>query len=254
MVGFNSLGIRYRSNKIPHLSQPEVEDLALTLIKGYNPDLLMNPQELNVDDFAEFFLELEIEYHYLSHNRCYYGMFVFNDSDSIPVYNPSDNSVRSLTNVQDTILLDCSLTEERNENLRKFTLIHECAHSILHRPYFSRCEDQLTLFEMNDLDNNKSHIPLPATMTTSYNGKGPRNFQSDHDWIEWQANSLASCLLMNNSSLSHLLQDYNLENCSALQKAVIINEISDTYEVSYDAARVRFEVFSRDYSNRGSLF
>ncbi|WP_153832191.1 ImmA/IrrE family metallo-endopeptidase [Fundicoccus ignavus] len=145
------------------------------------------------------------------------------------------------------------MTEDRSEYLRRFTLIHECAHSILHRPYFSRCDNQLTLFELEDA-NDRSHAPLTAAMTSSYNGKGPRNFQSDHDWIEWQANSLASCLLMNKSSLSNLLEDYDLEDCSSLQKAVIVNQISDTYEVSYDAARVRFERFTRDYLNEGSLF
>ncbi|MRJ47109.1 hypothetical protein [Fundicoccus ignavus] len=93
MVGFNTLGIRYRNNKVPQLSQPDIEELALILINRYNSDLLIDPQGLDVDDFTEFFLELEIEYHYLSHNRCYFGMFVFNDSDNIPVYYPSDNSV-----------------------------------------------------------------------------------------------------------------------------------------------------------------
>lgn len=252
MRGLNSLGIRYRNNNVPIISQPEVEDLASSLLEKYNPDLLLTPQKLDVDDFTEFFLELEIEYHYLSHNRCYFGMFVFNESDNIPIYNPYDNSVRSLTNVQDTILLDSSLAEDQNENLRRFTLIHECSHSLLHRPYFSRSVDQLTLFEFDELDN-KSHAPLPAAMASN-NENGPRILESDHDWIEWQANSLASSLLMNKSSMSILLEEYNLENCSNLQKAIIINEVSDTYEVSYDAARVRFERFTKDYLNTGSLF
>lgn len=144
------------------------------------------------------------------------------------------------------------MTEDRSEYLRRFTLNHECAHSILQNLIFTRCNNQLTLFELEDV-NDRSHAPLTAAMTSSNNGKCPRNFQSDLYWIKWQTNSLSSCLLMNNSSFSQLLQDYNLENCSALQKVVFINEISDTYEVSFDAARVRFEIFSRDYSNRGSL-
>lgn len=38
MVGFNTLGIRYRNNKVSQLSQPDIEELALILINRYNSD------------------------------------------------------------------------------------------------------------------------------------------------------------------------------------------------------------------------
>ncbi len=254
MLNRFSMGLKYKKNNVPILSQLEIEYLAKLLIQEYNSELLTTPKALDVDDFTEFFLELDIEYHHLSNNNCYFGMYVFNDSDRIPVYYPWDNTVRELTNKERTILLDSDFDGTHNEKLRRFTLLHECSHALLHRRYFERTDEQLALFDFNDVVEGPEIQMHAAFVSQPVQGQvGRRKLETDHDWIEWQANTLASCLLMNETVMLLYLDQYDVNNLGSLKRIVLEHSIATQFDVSYEAAKVRLDVILSNHFSKGAL-
>ncbi|QJB41712.1 ImmA/IrrE family metallo-endopeptidase [Chitinophaga oryzae] len=75
------------------------------------------------------------------------------------------------------ILIDSELAS--NEKRFNFTLAHEIGHWLLHR-------------NVKILGNRSDIITDDSTII----GNGPRKLHTDYDWMEWQANYLASSLLM----------------------------------------------------------
>ncbi|WP_242237557.1 hypothetical protein, partial [Streptococcus acidominimus] len=57
-----------KKNNIPILSREDIRFLAEILIEDYCPELLEYPGKLNVDEFMEYYLNLDVEVHELSHN------------------------------------------------------------------------------------------------------------------------------------------------------------------------------------------
>ncbi|MHA6647236.1 ImmA/IrrE family metallo-endopeptidase [Aerococcus urinae] len=231
----------YRTNNVPVLSFKEIEQLAVDIISDYDLKYLKEPQSFDVDDFIEFYLGCDIEIVHLSHNHCYFGRYVFNEGEDVPIYYPETNKVYALQTDPNTILLDAYLTETpEREHLRRFTLMHEGGHGVTHQRYYKGIDKQLTLFDMDDYGE-----PQASSTSNSILGYGKkRTLKTDEDWLEYQANSFASCMLMNRMALEILLNRYSYSlKTSTLQRVFIIDEISKTFEVSYEAAEVRLDKF-----------
>lgn len=58
---------RCRSNGVPILSHEDIESDAEMFIRDFDPDVLNNPKEVNIEEFAEFYLGLTPEYNNLTH-------------------------------------------------------------------------------------------------------------------------------------------------------------------------------------------
>jgi Zn-dependent peptidase ImmA (M78 family) len=102
---------------------------------------------------------------------------------------PSENNGDSeITVTQDTVFLDTSLLEAKNEHSRQFTFAHECAHHILAR-----------------LEEKRAGIHYRSRFDAS-RPYTARELKTVGDWCEWQANALAAVLLIPKSSLSPYLK------------------------------------------------
>lgn len=75
------------------------------------------------------------------------------------------------------ILIDCSLQEDTE--VFNFTLAHEIGHLVLHRNL------KIEKSDSNEISDTKIDLVT-----------GKKNFTTARDWIEWQANRFAECLLM----------------------------------------------------------
>ena len=124
--------------------------------------------------------------------------------------------------------------EDGNENLRRFTLAHECEHGFLHRRYFSIDEQQTTFLDEKPQFIACRRIDMGGT---TYNRK--RKIVSLNDKLEWQANTFASCILMNREALTYYLAEAGLVHANIND---IIYGISDHFGVSKAAAEVRLKV------------
>lgn len=241
----------HKKDNVPVLSLSNIEDLTSMIVADYNSELLETPTPFDVDDFIEFYLEYNIEEVHLSKNQCYLGRCVFNDSDVIPIYLPEKDDVTWLTNRSKTILLDARLSEQPNMNhLRRFTLMHEAGHAVQHQKYYSDTQNQLALFDVDDYTSenlNKNASSRPENVLTF--GEG-RRLVTEEDWLEYQANTFASYMLMNKRSFSKFLENQSYsKSCSRLQRLLIIQEISSVYQVSNDAAAIRLSIHDKQLEN-----
>lgn len=162
--------LRYKKDNVPVLKVVEISEIAKTIIRDYDNSLLTNPGPLNVDDFVEFYLGYDIEEVYLSNDLCYYGRCVFYDEEVIPIYLPDEGKHDYIWDRSETILIDAQLSENpTKENLRRFTLMHEAGHAILHPRYYQNNGDQLILFETEEFEEeNRSKASSTAEIISDY--------------------------------------------------------------------------------------
>lgn len=226
------VNLTLRNNNVPILGTEAIEKVTIDILKQYKPELLTEANALDIDDFTEFFLGYSVDPQYLSHNGCYLGRAVFEDKD-IFIYDKESNSVKLLNFKGNTIILDNSLYESNSyENVRRFTLAHECGHLLLHKKYFKQNEYIM-------LNRGKY---LRACKTVGSNGK--RKLVTDNDWLEWQANTFSSCLLMNRNAVFHFIVNlgYSLENISTDDIDSLTVLLAEKFQVSKEAAKVRLNM------------
>lgn len=226
------VNLRLGENFVPILGIETIEKVTIDIIKLYKPELLIEANALDIDDFTEFFLGYSVDPQYLSHNGCYLGRAVFEDKD-IFIYDKESNSVKLLNFKGNTIILDTSLYESSSyENLRRFTLGHECAHLLLHKKYFEQNEQTM-------LNRGKY---LRACKKESFNEK--RKLVTDNDWLEWQANTFSSCLLMNRQAVLNFIEKlgYSLDSLTTEHITILSGYVAEKFKVSNIAAKVRLNM------------
>ena len=69
--------IRRKRSGAPVLRRDEIDAITERMLMDYDPKLLTDPQELDVDAFAQNYLGAHQSYEYLSHCGVYLGMTVF---------------------------------------------------------------------------------------------------------------------------------------------------------------------------------
>lgn len=80
--------LKKKRNGIPIMSNSEIDAHAEEYLKDYNPSALKIPQPIDMDDFAEFYLNLTLDYVYLSHCGFILGRMVLQEVERISVYMP----------------------------------------------------------------------------------------------------------------------------------------------------------------------
>ena len=158
-------------------------------------------------------------------------MTVFTDTDRVPVFNPDRWEAKYIPVKAGTVIIDNILLEENQEHRYRFTCGHEAAHSILHAEYFEAQAKKA------QLSGNGVQMVQCRRSTAQY-GKGCRA-KTDSDWLEWQANQLASAILMPKSMVIAKVREAKRiyrNNVNAPMQAV-----AETFNVSNDAAFYRLQ-------------
>ena len=55
------------STMVPILSRAQIEEMAVEILKEFNPDQLEKPQPMDVDRFLEQYLGVDIDFKFLTH-------------------------------------------------------------------------------------------------------------------------------------------------------------------------------------------
>lgn len=251
MRKIDTTDIIFSRHGAPIMNKEQLEIFTQRLIREFDPTLLIEPKKFDVDKFVEIFLDLNLEYAFLSHNECYLGRTVFSNNEEIIVYIPEKNSVEIRTNREDTIFLDSRLEDVGKEGQRDFTLAHECMHAMLHKDFYTRNHPN----QMNMFTNDKVETIGPFRKN-DYNNLGnsnPTKFWTQVDFLEWQANSGASMLSMNRQAMEIFLKSicfkYSSDN---YLNSDAINKISEQFGVSKSSAAVRLK--SLGYLNNSFSF
>lgn len=188
----------YSGSSIPALCKPELEYLAEEQMKAFARFEGKDDPDFKVWKFAAFFLGKKVGFEWLSNTGAILGLSSFLDGTSVPVFDPDGNTVVYRELEGDTILLSKEL-EHPFVSLGKprFTLMHECAHHLLHAGYYKRLAatgggKQVACSIQRDSD---------MTLVT------PKAQWTDDERMEWQANYFASALLMPESRVERIMKD-----------------------------------------------
>ncbi len=189
------------TSAIPSIGKPELEYLAEEQMKAFARFNGKDDLDFKVWKFAAYFLRKKVSFEWLSNDGCILGLSSFVDGTPIPVYDPEEHTVKWKDLEADTILLSKDL-ENPFVCLSKprFTLMHECAHHLLHTGYFRH---------KSTLDARKA-IAFSVQKDKGEAFSASKQPWTDDDRLEWQANYFASALLMPESRVKWALQKYHL--------------------------------------------
>lgn len=201
------------------MSKRQLENYGECVLSEFSPDVLQTPQPTNIDNLITDYMGFNFEYQYLSNNGVYLGVTVFDDTDTLPIYNPELNRAEFLSVKRDTIIIEGTLAENPAlEHRERFTEGHEASHGLVHHEYY-RQRAQFAGFSNTGDSYSKPCFPDLSGVDT--NG---RRLQGEA-WLEWQANYLASVLLMPKGK-----RNWHSD---------LISTMVEVYNVSKNAARVR---------------
>lgn len=248
-----------KPNGLPVLSKQRLEEFADIHTHWFTEANGTKDPKFSAWEFATEYLRKKVSYEWLSNDGSILGASSFVDNTPIPVYNPETDKVRRQAMGKGTILLDWRLdsTEEMQAKRARFTLMHECAHHLLHQAYYSR----LALSE----DGAKVAYSVQRNEATRISFSGNETPWSDEQWLEWQANYLAGALLMPTDRLNSMLRDtclleeYRLQSRSARTEIgafdFLAMRLAGEFGVNRPTARIRLEQsgfqrqkFAPDYS------
>ena len=174
-----------KANGMFILGKYDMDDIAYMVLREYMPSALESPETVDIIKLAEGAFYLTIRNEILQ--KPVLAITAFDDIEDIAdIANVFHSSViQSLPT--GTVLVDARLKSPENRRRRRYTIAHEVAHWILHRTYFSPTNQKYHFREQR--------APYIACRVFDIEHI-QRYINSDKGWVEWQANSLASALLM----------------------------------------------------------
>lgn len=273
--------LSYSSTGIPILSRDQIEQITERYLKEYSPDMLARPQKIDVEKLAQEYMKFGTDFKCLSSDKRTLGMFIFEASDWIAVYDEETKSARYVPERENTIVIDNQLLEAGQEGRYRFTFAHELGHGVLHRmvlkqPQADQYQEYLSLFfedyaspadrkkagaNEEALGENKSTAPGAIHMfRCSFFNRAidnkPQSQWGDEDWLEWQADAFSSAILMPSAMVKtvaeetgRLIKDSNdlqWNSFDGISRQItraerVGNEISRVFGVSRSAAFVRMK-------------
>ena len=226
---------KFRMDKcrVPILSKTDIDSLGEAYIRDFSPKVLDDPSPVDIDRFACYYLGLTQDFAWLSNDGRYLGMTVFNDTNRVIVYLPEKNEADYMSVRAGTVIIDNTLLEEGKEGRYRFTMGHETGHSIFHSAYYAYDPNQLSMFDTPAAPM----VQCRVDGTHNLRQKAPKLW-TPSERMEWQANRMASALLMPRSAVHKLVRSLPMEKGIDHDIAAIL-AVSDTFNVSNEAAQYR---------------
>lgn len=242
---------RSNSNGVPIISKRDIEYFAEVIIKDYNPSMLEVPTILDIEDFTEFYVGLEIDYKDLTSDKSTIGMIIFSDGN-VPIYDIKEDKAKNIWAKKGTIIIDNSLLKKNQLARGRFTLCHELGHWILHRHIYeaNQNENQISIFD----GLNEKKASLVKCRDVDIESTHDRKNKDDNFWMEWQADYMASALLMPKDIFTSIakkkFQQIGIKNGfyrlgSDFKSDFLVEslymEIAELFDTSLTATKIRFK-------------
>ena len=214
---------KMKRNGVPVLSRAAIDEQAQKYITMFCPEICSTPAPVPIEDFLERYLEVMLDYQYLSNDGRYLGMTVFTDC-LVPVWDPIQKTAEPIRAKAGTILIDNFLLEEEGTQPRyRFTLAHEAGHFLYHRTAYRMLED------------SKPRLCPNSPIRTG----DPMEDWSDSDWLEWQADTFASCFLLPRPAVQKAAENWKLSGGGWGES--LGTTIARIFNVSHQAAIYRLQ-------------
>lgn len=229
-------------NGIPRLRNADIETAAETMVYDYRRELLSVPQELDIEHFVEYHLGLKVDYKNLSNSGFIWGCMVF-DNIKIPVYDPDSDMAYDCPIDARTIVVDNGRLCQSKEHTYRMTVAHEGGHWVFHQPVYR-------LVTKNGCVTNRARGFSSCSQSDITRVNTRKHLTTENDWLEHQAKYFASALLMPKTSVETLRYDpstemrinsWLLHDTAAERNHVLVSAVSEAFNVSRMAARIRLE-------------
>jgi len=215
---------RLDDSLIPYIHDKDLDKQAEGTLKKYYSEALLAPTRIDVRLFAGR-LGLKIEEACLSKDNSILGQMIFHDCE-VKLYEPNNGCIGDYKIKGGTILVDSNFKSLRTVGSWNNTVIHECVHWLKHRKAFE-------LIKMYNGDAGR--IACRVMHEIKYK-------QSDKDWMEWQANSLAPRILMPYTTFKQkadeIITQYNSKGQINITSDVIY-DLASFFGVSAQSAKIR---------------
>lgn len=228
--------LRKQRNGIPILRNCEIDTHAEAFLRDYDDTLLTTPKPVDVESFAEFYLDLSLDYVYLSHCGLILGRMVFQEIEPVPVYLPKKKCADYLYAKRGTLLIDNTLLDERKEYRLRSTIGHECGHWIFHSDYYAG---------KNKRNHHKNTQPLELTgcKKTDIEGgaetTGRRRLVTDTDWLEHHAKYFSAAVLMPKTPFLQAVSE--LTDRGRLPETELSEKLAVVFQVSPASVKIRLQ-------------
>lgn len=186
---------------VPILSKDKIDAYAMSFLAEYDKALIGSIKPVPIEDIIECHLSLDVDYKHLSQDESILGLTAFTDG-RMQVFNLETDEEEIIKVKEGTIIVEHGLIQDgRCEGRLRFTYAHEASHWVLHRHKFQVDKNQGSLFDVN--------AEATAIRCLSRNIENDDAFArskgkaaTDEDWLEWQADYMASALLMPKKTIS----------------------------------------------------
>lgn len=169
------------------------------------------PQAVPIETIIETKFDLTLEYHCLRKNGSILGETIFDEGAAI-LYDQDEKRYRLIAVKAGTILVEERLCVDRLLGRLRFTCAHELGHWVLHQKLYSGTGD-----------------------VAAYEGK--TSLDESHGLVEWQADALATALLMPLPQIKRSF--YRLR--AGRSNEQLVAEMAQIFQVSKQAMRIRLE-------------
>ncbi|OJU09171.1 MAG: hypothetical protein BGN88_08445 [Clostridiales bacterium 43-6] len=236
------LSYEQEPNGMYKLHKTDFDDIALMLLREYLASVVDSPGEVDINYLIKDCLYLDVYCKNLSANKSILGLVAFEDT-TIPCYNLHFEPT-TFDLVAGNIVLDMSLSGQRQLPRRRFTLAHELSHWILHRSYHSPSNQVFALKKVGYLPCGESEISIKK-----------KALVTESDKEEWQANSLAAAILMPKFAFLHCayqeLRQHFGTGAAVFSETVdhdkykaAVGNIAAVFNVSFQATEIRLDQFN----------
>ena len=243
LVGLN---VRRKSNGIPILKDSEIDSYAESLLRLYDSALLSELQEIDIEDFVENYLKLDLRYLKLSHSGYIWGRMVFANT-KILVYDEANNATNEEPVEGNTVVIETRLAEDiKREHALRSTVAHEGGHFIFHAQYYLS-------------EHNPNQILIPFGEPVKCNpfcashdilgGDGRKGLITDVDWMEHHAKHFSAAILMPKTTVKMLCECLH-SRYPIWENQNAITAVSRVFNVSRESARIRLEYLWKSQKKR----
>lgn len=226
--------LRKQRSGIPIMRNSEIDAHAEEFLRDYSPSLLKMPQPVDIEAFAEFYLDLVLDYAYLSHCGLILGRMVFQETERVPVYLPEEKCADYLYAKRGTLLIDNTLLEDRKEYRLRSTIGHECGHWIFHSDYY-------TVMDKRKHYRNVRLPEIAGCKKTDIEGGsdmvGRKKLVIDADWLEHHAKYFSAAILMPKTPFTNAVSD--LAGNGRESGVDLQEKLADIFQVSPASVKIR---------------
>lgn len=229
-----------------YLSKVKIEEYAYKFLLENSPESLNKPIQTDIEYIVENKLNINLQYLKLDSDKNLLGMTIMNPM-KVKYLNENSQVIEEIFD-RNTILINEFLASEKNQEHRLyFTLAHEVGHWYLQRKDAYIDSGQQSLFGQNTV---KSSVNRFIDNTDIFKNLKRKKLVTKEDWLEWQANYFASCILMPKKMFKN--EYIKLQNKNVFEKILILSEI---FNVSEEAAVYRIKEISNELNEENeSLF